>query len=46
MLDISDNVLQSNDKFLDQGRGVDIVYLEFSKSSDTFSHNFLIVERK
>lgn len=46
MFDISDNLLQSNNKSLYEGRGENTVYLEFSNSSDTFSHNFLIVERK
>jgi len=41
MLDQSDSLLYSMTSRVNEGRAVDVVYLDFSKAFDTVSHNIL-----
>jgi len=42
MLDKSDSFLRCMTGWVDEGRAVDVVYLDFSKAFDTVSHNTLV----
>ncbi|KAK4820612.1 LOW QUALITY PROTEIN: hypothetical protein QYF61_001918 [Mycteria americana] len=42
LLDQSDLLLRQGDRLVDEGKAVDVVYLDFSKAFDTASHSILL----